>query len=56
MQYLNIKSLLEGRHHFAPNHDSTCMLDVGTGTGMWAIDPADEYPAARVIGFDLSPI
>ncbi|KAH6853078.1 putative SAM dependent methyltransferase [Chaetomium sp. MPI-CAGE-AT-0009] len=32
------------------------VLDVGTGTGIWAIDMADTYPAARVIGTDISPI
>ncbi|KAK2054069.1 S-adenosyl-L-methionine-dependent methyltransferase [Colletotrichum caudatum] len=32
------------------------VLDVGTGTGIWAQDYADENPASRVIGVDLSPI
>ena len=32
------------------------MLDVGTGTGIWAMDFADQFPAARVIATDLSPI
>jgi cyclopropane fatty-acyl-phospholipid synthase-like methyltransferase len=29
---------------------------VGTGTGIWAIDIADELPDAVVVGTDLSPI
>jgi hypothetical protein len=33
-----------------------CVLDVGTGTGIWAIDFAVEHPGAKVIGVDLSPI
>jgi SAM-dependent methyltransferase len=32
------------------------VLDVGTGTGIWAIDFADQFPGARVVGTDLSPI
>ncbi|CAN9243690.1 unnamed protein product [Alternaria alternata] len=32
------------------------VLDIGTGTGIWAIDFADEHPGAQVIGTDLSPI
>ena len=32
------------------------VLDIGTGTGIWAIDFADEFPSAHVIGTDLSPI
>ncbi|KAK1763691.1 S-adenosyl-L-methionine-dependent methyltransferase [Phialemonium atrogriseum] len=31
-------------------------LDIGTGTGIWAIDFADEYPDTEVIGTDVSPI
>ena len=29
---------------------------MGTGTGAWVIEVADEHPEARVIGLDLSPI
>ncbi|KOS22898.1 Demethylmenaquinone methyltransferase [Escovopsis weberi] len=32
------------------------VLDVGTGTGIWAIDFADEFPDAEIIGTDISPI
>ena len=29
------------------------VLDLGTGTGIWAIEFADEYPSAEVVGTDL---
>ncbi|CZR55701.1 related to methyltransferase [Phialocephala subalpina] len=32
------------------------VLDAGTGTGIWAMDFADDNPHAHVIGIDLSPI
>ncbi|RSL47957.1 hypothetical protein CEP54_013143 [Fusarium duplospermum] len=32
------------------------VLDVGTGTGYWAIRLADQYPSAKVIGTDIAPI
>ncbi|KAE8396576.1 S-adenosyl-L-methionine-dependent methyltransferase [Aspergillus alliaceus] len=49
--------LLEGKLHLAPLGKSPRhVLDLGTGTGLWAIDFADEYGSARVIGNDLSPI
>ncbi|PGH16853.1 hypothetical protein AJ79_01497 [Helicocarpus griseus UAMH5409] len=31
-------------------------LDIGTGTGIWALDFADHYPSAEIVGTDLSPI
>ncbi|KAF5707823.1 methyltransferase [Fusarium globosum] len=39
-----------------PSSEAKRVLDVGTGTGIWAIDYADEHPEAKVIGVDLSPI
>ncbi|MCJ1306422.1 hypothetical protein MMC25_000064 [Agyrium rufum] len=32
------------------------VLDVGTGTGIWAIEFAEEHPNSHVLGTDLSPI
>jgi ubiquinone/menaquinone biosynthesis C-methylase UbiE len=48
--------LLEGRLHVAPLDKPQRILDIGTGTGIWAIDIADQFPEAEVIGTDLSPI
>ncbi|KAF1951808.1 S-adenosyl-L-methionine-dependent methyltransferase [Byssothecium circinans] len=47
---------LDRKLHLAPLRDPQRILDVGTGTGIWAIDMADQYPSATVIGIDLSPI
>jgi SAM-dependent methyltransferase len=49
--------LLDGELFLAPlSSNPQHILDVGTGTGIWAIDAADKYPSASVIGTDLSPI
>lgn len=32
------------------------VLDLGTGTGIWAIEFADQHPESNVLGMDLSPI
>ncbi|RBA11035.1 hypothetical protein FPRO05_14282 [Fusarium proliferatum] len=39
-----------------PNSSDLRVLDIGTGTGLWAIEFADEYPQATVVGVDLSAI
>ncbi|KAI8717973.1 hypothetical protein NCS52_00874800 [Fusarium sp. LHS14.1] len=38
-----------------PNYKAGRVLDLGTGTGIWAIEYGDEHPEAEVIGIDLSP-
>ncbi|KAI1991737.1 hypothetical protein LOZ53_000191 [Ophidiomyces ophidiicola] len=51
------KLLLRGHLFFAPiPKDVHRVIDIGTGTGIWAIEFADDYPSATVIGTDLSPI
>jgi SAM-dependent methyltransferase len=49
-----------GRLHISPvgrdGEPIHRVLDVGTGTGIWAIDFADEHPETEVLGIDLSAI
>ncbi|RSM04357.1 hypothetical protein CDV31_010059 [Fusarium ambrosium] len=58
---------LDIAHHFmvmlkndrlfdAPVTHMSKVLDVGTGTGIWAIDMADAYPETEIIGTDISAI
>lgn len=42
--------------HYAPLSSPRTVLDIGTGTGAWAIQMGDAYPDAIVEGTDLSPI
>ncbi|KAF4332694.1 s-adenosylmethionine-dependent methyltransferase [Fusarium beomiforme] len=46
---------LDNKLFLAPLKNAQAVLDVGTGTGIWAIDFADEFPEAEVTGIDLSP-
>ncbi|KAB8277983.1 S-adenosyl-L-methionine-dependent methyltransferase [Aspergillus minisclerotigenes] len=49
--------MLGGGLYKAPTPQSPqCILDIGTGTGIYAIDIADEFPNAEILGIDLSPI
>lgn len=47
---------LDEKLFLAPIKEPKRVLDIGTGTGIWAIDFGDEYPEAEVTGTDLSPI
>ncbi|KAH8883770.1 S-adenosyl-L-methionine-dependent methyltransferase [Thozetella sp. PMI_491] len=49
--------VLDGKLFIAPIGDNPRkVLDIGTGTGIWAIDFADEHPGCEVIGTDISAI
>lgn len=57
MQFWAIIEILGNRYFHAPIADNPQdILDIGTGTGMWAIEVAEQYPNASIIGTDLSPI
>ncbi|KIW85640.1 hypothetical protein Z517_01032 [Fonsecaea pedrosoi CBS 271.37] len=45
-----------GRHFLSPVENPGRILDLGCGTGIWAIQVADENPNAEVFGVDLSPM
>ncbi|KAK2738816.1 methyltransferase domain-containing protein [Colletotrichum kahawae] len=51
--------LMNGALFWAPidtNRPNLKILDIGTGTGIWAIDVADMLPAAEVFGTDISAV
>lgn len=48
--------LIGGKTHVAPLTAPSRILDVGTGTGAWAVEVADQYEEADVLGTDISPI
>ncbi|KAL9030439.1 MAG: hypothetical protein Q9196_001444 [Gyalolechia fulgens] len=47
---------LNDRILLAPIHNPRRALDIGCGTGTWALDFAEAYPSTEIKGIDLSPI
>lgn len=45
--------IMNGKLVKAPIENPRRVLDLGTGTGIWATDFASEHPEAEVIGLDL---
>lgn len=57
LQHAKFTLLLNNRLHLAPIGESPQkILDLGTGTGIWAIDMADKYPSAEVTGADIAAV
>ncbi|KAI1488595.1 S-adenosyl-L-methionine-dependent methyltransferase [Biscogniauxia mediterranea] len=54
-QYLTI--LFDNKLYLPPlrGEDLQRVLDVGTGSGIWAIELADQFPHVEITGTDLSP-
>lgn len=56
MKHSAALKILAGRLHLSPLRYPQNIVDVGTGTGSWAIKMSEKYPGAEVVGTDLSPI
>lgn len=56
MQHRAITLLLGCRLHHAPVQSPRNVLDIATGTGIWAIQFAHKHPESTVIGTDISLI
>ncbi|MBO0744121.1 MAG: methyltransferase domain-containing protein [Candidatus Dormibacteraeota bacterium] len=54
LQHYALRELL-GTNHLAPITEPRSVLDVGTGTGQWAVDMSREFPGALVVGADQPP-
>lgn len=48
--------LMHGQLFNAPIQDPGHILDIGTGTGIWAIEVADTFPNSQVVGLDLRQV
>ncbi|OAG04614.1 S-adenosyl-L-methionine-dependent methyltransferase [Paraphaeosphaeria sporulosa] len=56
LQHMLFTISCDGALALAPIGNPKRVLDIATGTGIWAMDFAEQYPDARVTGTDLSPI
>ncbi|KAN0091873.1 S-adenosyl-L-methionine-dependent methyltransferase [Hyaloscypha variabilis] len=59
LQHHMMAMTLDGKLYLAPIPKEKKLhrvADLGTGTGIWAIDFANEHPESQVLGVDLSPI
>ncbi|KAI0121216.1 S-adenosyl-L-methionine-dependent methyltransferase [Xylariales sp. AK1849] len=57
MKHVMMLEMTDGKLCYSPIGDyPQKIIDVGTGTGTWAMEAGDRYPSASVLGIDLSPI
>ncbi|KAF2116984.1 S-adenosyl-L-methionine-dependent methyltransferase [Lophiotrema nucula] len=56
IKYASLSIVMGDKVAFAPVNDPQNILDIGTGTGIWAIDAGEAYPGATITAIDLSPI
>jgi SAM-dependent methyltransferase len=57
LQHYKFTLLLDDQFFIAPiTKNPQKILDLGTGSGIWAMDIADTYPSAEVIGVDTAPV
>ena len=57
LQHAKFCLMYDGKLHLAPIvSEPQRILDLGTGSGIWAVDMADRFPSAEVLGFDIAAI
>ncbi|KAG6052629.1 hypothetical protein E4U17_005580 [Claviceps sp. LM77 group G4] len=57
MKHAMLMMVTENKPFLSPVGDHPQkILDIGTGTGIWAVEVGDRYPSAKVRGIDIAPI
>lgn len=56
LQHTLYRGMIDGKLYAAPVVNPKTVLDIATGTGIWAIDFAKEHPDSNITGIDLSAI
>ena len=55
LQHELLRATFGGSLYLSPLPDPRSILDVGTGTGVWGSDMVQQFPHAKLVGFDLNP-